>query len=578
METRNRSILNTTHNSTCCTSIEKENKRKPLHYKMAQFFFTIAALPATIDAVASPRVQTSSMNSMALLNTARLMREQRLKSRQTSTALDDDDVRKWRIQRNRYGESDFDVNMGANSSLRNKVAKSKDFGINQIIPGCDMILSEALFDDDAIGHVLASQIYNEGNSNRVRHSSRIPSSVKEDSNSMSKKSKIIDFSDAEERNKKRSGPDNVSPMGVKKINTRDISTIMSTKKALHDKRKRNTFDDGVDGNISSTARVSHEEELQLAHIIQKGVELNRLKEKFETKHQRVITRQEWTDLAKLGSPRELRRMVSNYRKAKNKLVMANMGLVHAVVRKRNNSSIMCAGVSYEELIQEGSLGLLRAAELFDPSKGLRFSTYATIWIKGVIGNSSVGEAITLPLREKNKWKKIQKAVEELSIEKNSKTSEDVQLMSRPTHEEIASHGGMRSDEVRKVMSKMKRTRNILSLDYQYNTHSRGGSESQLHQGAFSNDKNLMDDVDLAEKMQFRADVVIALTRNLDEREVRLMGLRYGLKDGKTRTIEECAEIMGISRARVQQLAVGCLKKLREADDAESLQEYLLSVA
>jgi len=371
-----------------------------------------------------------------------------------------------------------------------------------------------------------------------------------------------------------------SNFDVKKIRTKDISTIMSTKKALSDKNMRSDDnDDDIDDSSPSTARVSHKEELQLAHIIQRGVEVNRLKAKFEKTNSRDITRQEWTDLAKLDSPRELRRLVSNYRQAKNKLVMANMGLVHAVVRGRLNvSGLSRSGISYEELVQEGSLGLLRAAELFDPSKGLRFSTYATIWIKGVLGNSSLGEAITLPLREKNKWRKIQKAVEELSIENNDKPDGIGRLKCRPSHEDIATRGGMRSEEVKKVMSKMKRAQNVLSLDYQYNTHSRSGTESQDYQTAFSNDKNLMDDVDLVEKLQLRTDVVAALSRNLDPREAHLMRLRYGLKDGKTRTIEECAKTMGISKARVQQLAVGCLKKLREADDAQSLQEYLLSVA
>ena len=96
--------------------------------------------------------------------------------------------------------------------------------------------------------------------------------------------------------------------------------------------------------------------------------------------------------------------------------------------------------------------------------------------------------------------------------------------------------------------------------------------------ALSNDKNMMDDVDLVERLQLRADIVAALARNLDPREARLMRLRYGLNDGKTRSISDCAGSMGISKARAQQLAVGCLKKLRQADDAESLQEYLLSVA
>ena len=350
---------------------------------------------------------------------------------------------------------------------------------------------------------------------------------------------------------------------IKRIKTKQVSTIMTTRKKLSES--------------TSTDRVSHDEEIQLARIIQRGAQLHSIKSKFEEKNMREITRQEWTELAKLESPKELRRLVSDYRKAKNKLVMANMGLVHAVVRTRmrefGKGSVSYEGISYEEMVQEGSLGLLRAAELFDPSRGLRFSTYATIWIKGILGNSSLSEAITLPLREKNKWNKIQTAIEEISAEK----AIDDTSVHKPSEEEISARCGLKPDEVKAVLSKMKTAKNVLSLDYQYESRSRSGTDTHRFE-ALSNDKNLMDDVDLVEKLQLRADVVAALTRNLDAREARLMRLRYGLNDGKTRSISDCAEAMGISKARAQQLAAGCLKKLREADDAESLQEYLLSVA
>ena len=88
----------------------------------------------------------------------------------------------------------------------------------------------------------------------------------------------------------------------------------------------------------------------------------------------------------------------------------------------------------------------------------------------------------------------------------------------------------------------------------------------------------MFDVGLAERTQFQADVVAALAKNLDAREARLMRLRYGLADGQTRSIQECADAMGLSKTRVQQLAKSCLKKLREAEEAKSLQEYLLTIA
>lgn len=370
---------------------------------------------------------------------------------------------------------------------------------------------------------------------------------------------------------------------VRKVPSNDISNIMAHRKVTQPRiPKENNASNHVDeeeevildDSSSPSVRLSHEQEIQLARIIQKGVELHNIKSKFEEENGRDISKKEWTELAKLESPKELRRIVSNYRQAKSKIVMANMGLVHAVVRSKlgaSSSKFLDGGASYEELVQEGSLGLLRAAELFDPSRGLRFSTYATIWIKGVLGKNNINETIKLPAREKSKWNKINSAIQDLILSHGEDDSY------KPSEKEIAEKCSMQPTEVVEVMTKMKRAKNVLSLDYQYNTQSRSGAETGTFD-ALANDKNLMDDVDLVEKLHVRADVIAALARNLDPREARLVRLRYGLNDGRTRTISECAESMGISRSLAQQLSVGCLKKLREADDAQSLQEYLLSIA
>lgn len=369
---------------------------------------------------------------------------------------------------------------------------------------------------------------------------------------------------------------------VAKVPSNKVSNIMAQGNAAQSSvpKDSNPSDNNeeeviLDDSSSPSVRLSHEQEIQLARIIQKGVELHNIKSKFEEEHGRDITKKEWTELAKLESPKELRRIVSNYRQAKSKIVMANMGLVHAVVRSRlgaSSSKFLDGGTTYEELVQEGSLGLLRAAELFDPSRGLRFSTYATIWIKGVLGKNNIHETIKLPAREKSKWNKINGAIQDLIL-----THGEDDDSYKPTENEIAEKCGMQPSEVIEVMTKMKRAKNVLSLDYQYNTQSRSGAETGTFD-ALANDKNLMDDVNLVERLHVRADVIAALARNLDPREARLVRLRYGLNDGRTRTISECAESMGISRTLAQQLSVGCLKKLREADDAQSLQEYLLSIA
>merc|ERR1712125_168936 len=138
---------------------------------------------------------------------------------------------------------------------------------------------------------------------------------------------------------------------------------------------------------------------------------------------------------------------------------------------------------------------------------------------------------------------------------------------------------MKVADVLSTQSKMTEMRQMMSLDYQYQSQkSSGTEEGYTGLNKLEGDKGFMEDADLAERSQMRADVVAALARNLDSREARLMRLRYGFGDGKTRSLKECAEAMGLSETRVQQLAKGCLNKLKKAAEAESLQEYLLTVA
>jgi RNA polymerase primary sigma factor len=342
-------------------------------------------------------------------------------------------------------------------------------------------------------------------------------------------------------------------------NTKNKETKSTTKASKTSKKKSS------DLNFAKV-RITPEQELELGRQIQAGVALHNLKTDFEATHGRDITRQEWTELAGLESPRELRKQVLNYRRAKQLLVSTNMGLVHAIVKAQYRGPTEKG--SYDELIQEGSLGLLRAAELFDPSRGLRFSTYATIWIKGILSNSHTKETIMVPQREKTKWNKIRSAQEALVNE----------LGHEPTPEQVAEYAGMTLEDVLITSRRMTQAKSVLSLDYEYSSRSRSGEETGSKDSALHLDKALMDDADLAERTQFHADVVAALASNLDAREARLMRLRYGLVDGQTRSIQECADAMGLSKTRVQQLAQSCLKKLREAADAEALQEYMLTIA
>lgn len=314
--------------------------------------------------------------------------------------------------------------------------------------------------------------------------------------------------------------------------------------------------------ISKSRRLSLQEELELARNVQAGVSLHQMKTDFELSHGRAITKSEWMKLAGLKSTEELRKRVSQYRRSKQKLVESNMGLVSAVVRNlyRNGD------VTYEELIQEGSLGLIRAAELFDPNRGIRFSTYGTIWIKGILSNSHLKETITLPQREKTKWNRIKQIQKEL-LEKSGGRE--------PTFAEIAQHMNVSAEEVAFICRRMIQAQKVQSLDSGYTL--RSGTTISSDEVLRLN-KSGMSDIDVAELTRFHTDLVTALAKNLSPREARLMRLRYGLTDGYTRTIQECADEMGLSKTRTQQLAKSCLQKLREASDAESLQEYLVTIA
>eukprot|EP00977_Amphora_coffeiformis_P013200 scaffold3405_cov167-Amphora_coffeaeformis.AAC.7 len=316
----------------------------------------------------------------------------------------------------------------------------------------------------------------------------------------------------------------------------------------------------------SKQRVTPEQEILLARTIQKGAALQTLKQEAEEKQGGNLSRQEWADLASL-STKELRRQISQYRQAKQILVTANLGLVHAVVNQQYNQYAK-SGVSKEELIQEGSLGLLRAAELFDPNRGLRFSTYAVVWIKGVLQNTHVPELVRLPQREKTKWNKICKAQRDLEAEGR-----------QGTVEEIASLAGLSVADVMSTKRSMQQTKSVWSLDFESRTQTRSGADTSTLE-YLQNNKAMQDELegDLRERTQLQADVIAAMARNLDPREARLVRLRYGLSDGVIRSIAECADAMGLSRTRVQQLNQRCLQKLREAAEAKSLQEYLLTIA
>jgi RNA polymerase nonessential primary-like sigma factor len=317
----------------------------------------------------------------------------------------------------------------------------------------------------------------------------------------------------------------------------------------------------------SRQRVSVEQELHLGRLIQAGAKVFQIKTNLESTLQREPTKHEWAKAAGFTSAKELRHTVAAYRTAKHMLVTANMGLVHSVVKRGRRRR----GVSVEEMIQEGSLGLLRAAELFDPTKGLRFSTYAVVWIKGMLANTHVAEFVRLPERERTKWNKINQAAAALRAQNLSNDT--------PSAEAIATCSGIPLNDVLDVLQHMTplQSQNMVSLDAPIYMQHRFGSEDASSPSVTPHGVISYDDEGLEEHAQLRADIIASLASNLTPREARLMRLRYGLTDGQSRSLQQCADAMGLSRSSVTRLDKDCLTKLREASDAQSLEEYLLTI-
>jgi RNA polymerase primary sigma factor len=332
-------------------------------------------------------------------------------------------------------------------------------------------------------------------------------------------------------------------------------------------------------STKSNALLTRDQEYALAYRIQDGTRVHKLKTEYETANSQPPSKKQWAELAGMSS-NDLRKVISDYRTAKQELVSCNMGLVRAVCKNYARKAHY-RGIPVEELVQEGSMGLIRAAELFDPAKGLRFSTYATIWIKGVLSNSNLlEEVIRLPMRERTLWNKVRATWEEMEQEKGDGASQN--MKGKPSlsgAKELAKRLDMDPELIEAHLKRMACVTNVLSLDYQYATATRSGySDNSNKQDALMNVAQFGTDADLAEKAQFKADVVASLVRNLTEKELTLMRLRYGLEDGTEYTIKECASKMGINRETARLLQHKCLEKLRTASNMESLQEYLLTVA
>jgi RNA polymerase primary sigma factor len=293
--------------------------------------------------------------------------------------------------------------------------------------------------------------------------------------------------------------------------------------------------------IGKVALLNAEEEVDLAKRIEAGLYGAERLRQVEEENQKLSPQMR----------RDLNWIVRDGERAKNHLLEANLRLVVSLAKRYTGR-----GMAFLDLIQEGNLGLIRAVEKFDYTKGYKFSTYATWWIRQAITRAMADQArtIRIPVHMVEVINKLGRIQRELLQD----------LGREPTPEELAKEMDITPD---KVLEIQQYAREPISLDQTI------GDEGDSQLGDFIEDSEAVVAVD-AVSFTLMQDQLTSVLQTLSEREAGVVRLRFGLTDGQPRTLDEIGQVYGVTRERIRQIESKTLSKLRHPSRSQKLRDYL----